>query len=205
MTLRQELLSMAGVQSQASEALLTAVKQEISRRGNELMASASIYVELPSSATASAVSSLITRLQAEEQLSARQVRLTQGEMAIEVFAPKPDDSESRLICTSVDLELDVAPEGGQESGAIKIWRDKLKFMLASLVDQIDSRQRVSIFANILDCVQHINALASYKPQRLSVLDRLEELQCDEAIASCPVRLFEIREEIEALKRRLGTV
>lgn len=205
MTLRQELLSMAGAQSQASEALLTAVKQEISRRGKELMASASIYVELPSSANVSAIDRVIGRLQAEEQLSARLVRLTQGEMAIEVFAPKADDSESRQTCSSADLELDVAPEGGRESGAIKIWRDKLKFMLASLVDQVDSRQRVSIFANIRDCVQHINGLAGYKPQKLSVLERLEELQCNEAIASCPVRLFEIKDEIQALKRRLGTV
>lgn len=78
-------------------------------------------------------------------------------------------------------------------------------MLAALVDQVDSRQRVSIFASIRDCVQHINALAGYKPQRMNVLERLEELQCNEAIASCPVCLFEIKEEIQALKQRLGTV
>lgn len=40
---------------------------------------------------------------------------------------------------------------------------------------------------------------------MNVLERLEELQCNEAIASCPVRLFEIKEEIQALKQRLGTV
>lgn len=203
MTLREKLLALADAELQASEALLTAVKQEISRRGKELMASGSIYVELPSSATGSAVSSLITRLQAEEQLAAREVRMTQGEMAIEVFAPKSDDLESRPTCTSAALELDVAPEGGQESGAIKVWRGKLKFMLDELVAQADSRQRISIFANIRDCVQHINALASYKPLRLSVLDRLEELQCQEAVASCPSRLFEVKDEIQALKRRLG--
>ena len=109
MTLRQELLAMADAELQASDALLTAVKHEISRRGKELMASGSIYVELPSDTTASMQDRVIARLQAEEQLFARLVHLQRNEIAFEVFAPKADAPAIHRACSSADLGLDVAP------------------------------------------------------------------------------------------------
>jgi hypothetical protein len=68
--------------------------------------------------------------------------------------------------------LDLAPVQAGEYGAIALWREKLAFMLNELPKQVDPQMRFSTLKCIEECMQNVNKLAGFTPQRALNLDEI---------------------------------
>jgi hypothetical protein len=103
------------------------------------------------------------------------------------------------------MNIDIAPVGARESGAITIWRQKLAFFRTELRKTGDAAQRFSITSQIRECAAKINELAGYTPQPREDAAELEHLLREEALTCDPSQKFSLAQRIATLRRTLGKI